>query len=134
MEKCSLRSSETHTHTVAVVLRELVVKVVISFAHRNKGCDKAVARRVAVRVCGSAGVVSERVDAKGRVVYKDETKHARDEVAAPKVAPQQAADERRQDKAHEENAERIVLVLPHDDPIRFEVCIGGNSVPRRRAL
>lgn len=67
---------------VPVIVRELVVEVVVAFAHGDEGGDGVVARGEAVGVGGFAEPVCEGVDAEGGVVDKDEAGDGGVEVAS----------------------------------------------------
>jgi len=105
------------------------VEVVVPLAERQQRRDPAIPRGVAVGVRRGARVVRQRVHKEGGVVHHDEASDARDEVAAPVVAPQQAAGEGGHDDAHEGRQQQVVLVLQAADGVRVQVC--GRA--RRRA-
>jgi hypothetical protein len=61
------------------------------------------------------------------VVYKKETSGARIEEAAPPVAPAQAGDERRENKAHSNNEVEIPSVLELDNLVAGEIRDVGDT-------
>ena len=118
--------------SVAIVRRELVVKVVVAFAESDESGDVVIARRVTIVERRVAQVVSQGVDAERRVMEKKETKDAGEEVTTTIVAPAQAADERGNDEGHDERETEIVTVLPLDCLVVGEIGdVGGTGFAAR---
>jgi len=73
---------------VPVVHRELVVEIMITLSDGDKGSDHVIARCMLVIERSLAKPVSERIDTKGRVVNKDKSRSASEQVAALPVTPE----------------------------------------------
>lgn len=140
-------------NSVAVVLRELVVEVVIAFTHGNKGSNPMVARGMMVIKGILTEVMGQAVDAEGSVVDKAETKHAsvvetalnrvqlssvsaasgakisgrkKKQKTYSEITPTQTSDEHREQETHNQSKVRVVLVLEGNDRVGFQV--GNVSV------
>jgi hypothetical protein len=106
---------------VAVVRGELVVEVVVTLAESDKRGDDVVPGAVAVVEGLVAEPVSERVDAEGSLLDKEDAEDTGvDETTLP-VAPAEASHGGREEQAHEEEALDVVLVLPDNDRVLVEV-------------
>lgn len=108
-------------YRVAVVRRELVVEVVVSFSKGNKGGDDVVARAVAIIKRLLTEPVGKGVDAESRLLNHKDTQNSGVDKSADPIAPAKASDEGREDESHEENTLHEVPVLPNDNRVLVQV-------------
>lgn len=112
---------------VAVIRRELVVKVVVSFAKGDEGSDDVVSRAVAVIKRLLAKPVGETVDAEGGLLDNKHTQDSGVDEATEPVAPAKTGDEGGEDESHEDDALHEVPVLPDNDGILVQVGDVGTT-------
>ena len=106
---------------VAVVGRELVVKVVVTLAKSDKCSDDVVPGAVAVVEWLVAEPVGKRVDAEGGLLDEEDAEDTGVDEATHPVTPEETSDSRREDETHEDDGLDVVLVLPDDDRVLVQV-------------
>lgn len=112
---------------VPVVAGELVVEVVVALTKSDKSSDDVITRRVAVVKGLVAEPVSQRVDAEGGLLDEEDAEDTSVDESTEPVAPAETSDERREDKAHEEDDLEVVAVLPDDDLVLIQVGDVGTA-------
>lgn len=141
---------------VAVVHGELMMEVVVTFTHGDESSDEVITRSVLVIEGSFTEVVSERVDAEGRlerhrnesakcsrqvdegrcIVAPPRKTHMVDESrahstsieeSALEVSPKQTRNESRDDVAHEDQEPDVVVVLPSDNLVLAQVANVGDT-------
>lgn len=71
--------------------------------------------------------MSQRVDAEGSLLNKENSKDSSIDESAPPVTPAEAADEHWEDHTHEDENLEVVLVLPDDDWVFVEIGNIGST-------
>lgn len=112
---------------VAVVGREFVVEVVISFAERDEGSDDVVTRAITVVKRLFAKPVSETVDAEGSLLNNEDAQNSGIDESTNPVTPAKASNKSGKDERHEENTLDEVPVLPNDDRILIQIGDVGTA-------
>lgn len=112
---------------VSVVHRELVVEIVVAFTDRDERGDDVVSRGMLVVERGFTEPVRERVYAKRRVVYEQESSGTGKEESTAPVAPAEAGDEGGEDESHDGEQGEVVFMLPSDHLVPRQVGHVGNS-------
>lgn len=112
---------------VSEIHRELVVEVVVTLTDGAESGDKVVAGSVLVVERLVTEPMSERVDAEGRVVDKDESSSTGKEETTSPVSPSETGDHGREDETHEQEESEVVFVLPFDNSVSGQVRDIGDS-------
>lgn len=112
---------------IAVIGRELVVEVVVTFSEGDDGSDEMITGRVAVVEWLVTEPVSKRVDAEGCLLDDENSQNSSVDEATHPVTPSETADEHREDHSHGDHGLDVVAVLPHDNWVLVEISDVGTA-------
>lgn len=113
--------------SVAVVGRELVVEVVVTFAEGDQCSDDVVTRAVPVVKRLLAEPVGKRVDAEGGLLNDEDTEDSSVDEATPPVTPAETGNQGGESQSHEENDLDEVGVLEDNDGILVKISDIGTT-------
>ena len=113
--------------SITVVAGKFVMEVMVPFAKSDKGSDNVIARRVAVVKRLVSEPMSKRVDAEGCLLHKENPEDPGVDKSTDPITPAQSSNERREDEAHEDHNNKVVLVLPDNDGVLVQVRNIGTS-------
>lgn len=110
-------------HAIAVVVLKLVMIVVIPLTEGDQRHEAAIAGGATAGVGLPADGMAERIDAEGRMLHGDHTRHTANQETAQCANPAipQKTESGREGKAHESGNQVNVPMLPHNEPILFQV-------------
>ena len=114
-------------NAVAEIVGELVVEVVVSLTKGQEGDPGGVTRRMNIREGQITNVVSQRVDAEGRLKNEDGTQDGSVEEATTPVSPTKTRNEDGQGDRQGGREEMVVLLLPSEQGVRLEIGAIGFS-------
>lgn len=125
---------------IAIVHGELVMEVMVTLSEGDKRGENVIARSMLIVEGSLTKVVSERVDAEGRlrsttgesdcsylsakwthVVDKEQTSKRRIEITATPITPEVTRNDGRNDNAHKEDKPNEPFMLPTDDRVAGEI-------------
>lgn len=113
--------------SIAVVRRELVMEVVISFSEGYESGDKVIPGRMSVVEWRLPEPVGERVKRKYAVVHQAHPHRSSVDVPAAPVAPEIPRDGGGDGEAHEEDQPHVPPLLPTHDRAFAEVAHVGDT-------
>lgn len=106
---------------IAVVRRELVVEVVVSFAEGNESGNDVIARRVAVIEWLVTEPVGQRVDTEGSLLDEENTQDTSIHKTTPPVTPAKTSDHHGENETHERDDFNVVAVLELNNGVLVQV-------------
>jgi hypothetical protein len=107
--------------SIAVIRRELVVEVVVTFTKSDKSSDNVVTGGVAVVEWLVTEPMGQGVDAEGGLLDEEDSEYTSVDETAHPVSPSKTSDEAREDHAHKDNGLDVVAMLPNNDRIVIQV-------------
>lgn len=113
--------------SVSVIGWVAVVVVVVSLAESDKGGEDVISRGMSIVKGLVTKPVGKRVDAEGGVVDKDETGDSGVVETPSPITPEQTSNGSREEEAHNEDNDAVILVLHTDKEIGVEIGDIGSS-------
>ena len=107
--------------SIAVIRRELVVEVVVTFTESSQGSDDVITGRVAIVKWLVTEPVSQGVDAEGSLLNDEDSENSSVDESTSPISPAKTSDEAWEDHSHENDTLDIVAMLPDDDGIIVQI-------------
>lgn len=114
-------------NSIAVIARELVVEIVVSFAEGDKSSNDVISRRVAVIEGLIAEPMGQGVHTECGLLDEENSEDTCIDKPTNPVTPSETGNKSWEDQSHENNNPEVVLVLPDDNGVLVQVGNIGSA-------